>query len=829
MMDDFDPDLIEWEDHYPEEALEALARSDEELRIHNSIQVTNDFSRLTNDEFLTAIFGQSFSTEHPLVCHKAGDPDQGGWSAVGWPSNTNQPDLNWYFLPSLYRPDETGRFRAKKDLVITVYVVMVDDVGTKVPFEKFENCPPSWAIETSPGNHQLGFIFAQPISDLNLVDELKEKLIDAGLCDKGATGGTARWMRLPTAVNGRPKYGNPSPPCQLKQWRPDLRYTIDELYSKLGLIEPKQEPVSVGSSNPTSKDTPSILFDEISNEVIEALKSKGLYKSYAGSGRHEITCPWVTGHTDSKDSGTYYSEPSQEYPTGGFKCFHSHGSFFHIRQLKEHLGLVDSTPTTTISNQPQKLPPALRPVPALDPLDLPIAIRAAAIDLADRLQCPIDYLVVAMLSAAGAVIGNKVGIFPYANDESWDVYPALWGGVVGDPGSKKSPSLQAAHVPLRHLESLASQRYTNDLQAFEMAMDQHDLDLAVWNKNKGMGMKPTPPVEPKRERYIVHDSTYQALGVILADNPRGILALADELSGLLQSLDASGQEAARGFYLTGWSGTGGYSFDRIGRGSITLDRYCLSVFGGFQPDRIKAYVQLSQRGSSKNDGLLQRFQLLVWPDQLGNIKFVDRTPDQVAIDRYHKAVLSLPDLAASTIVGAKRLPNDSQLLHFDPSAQQLFNSWFLQNEKMLISGAMDSARQSHFAKYRSLVPALALLFHLLDDNHAGPVCEDCLAQAISFAEYLKKHADRIYASVSGHDHAAVRLLAERLLDGQLTNGFTCRTLMLSGWSGLSTKEQAQAAIDALVEFGWLVETEIRSGGRPSLKYALHQDASNDLL
>jgi hypothetical protein len=214
---------------------------------------------------------------------------------------------------------------------------------------------------------------------------------------------------------------------------------------------------------------------------------------------------------------------------------------------------------------------------------------------------------------------------------------------------------------------------------------------------------------------------------------------------------------------------------------------------------------------------------------LGNIKFVDRTPDQVAIAQYHKAVLSLPDLAASKIVGAKRLSNDSQLLHFDTNAQQLFNTWFLQNEKMLISGTMDSARQSHFAKYRSLVPALALLFHLLDNNHAGPVCEDCLAQAISFAKYLKKHADRIYASVSGHDHTAVRLLAERLLDGQLANGFTCRTLVLKGWSGLSTKEQAQAAIDALVEFGWLVETEIRSGGRPSLKYALHQDASTDLL
>ena len=829
MMDDFDLELMDWEDFYPEEAFEALTGSDKVVSVFNSIQVTNDFSRVTNDEFLAAIFGQSFSNEHPLVCHKAGDPDQGGWKAVFWPCNTNQPDWNWYFLPSLYRPDNTGLYRAKKDLATAVYVVMVDDVGTKVSFEKFEDCPPSWVIETSPGNHQLGFIFAEPLIDLNLADELKEKLINAGLCDKGATGGTARWMRLPAAVNSRPKYGDPSPRCKLKQWRPELRYTVNELYSKLGLIEPKQEPVSVGSSNPTIKDTPSILFDENSNEVIEALKSKGFYKSYAGSGIHEITCPWVKGHTNAKDSGAYYYEPSSKYATGGFKCFHSHGSLFHIGQLKEHLGIEDTTPTTTINKQPQKLPPALRPVPALDPLDLPIAIRDAAIDLADRLQCPIDYLVVAMLSAAGAVIGNKVGIFPYANDESWEVFPALWGGVVGDPGSKKSPSLQAAHVPLRHLESLALQRYANDLQAFEMAMDQHDLALAAWNKNKGAGLKPTPPVKPVRERYIVHDSTYQALGVILEENPRGILALADELSGLLQSLDTSGQEAARGFYLTGWSGTGGYSFDRIGRGSITLDRYCLSVFGGFQPDRIKAYVKLSQRGSSKNDGLLQRFQLLVWPDHLGNIKFVDRTPDQVAIAQYHKAVLSLPDLAASNIVGAKRLPNDSQLLHFDANAQQLFNTWFLQNEKMLISGTMDSARQSHFAKYRSLVPALALLFHLLDDMHAGPVCEDCLAKAISFAKYLKNHADRIYASVSGHDHAAARLLAERLLDGRLANGFTCRTLTLKGWSGLSTKEQAQAAIDALVEFGWLVETEIRSGGRSSLKYALHQDASSDLL
>lgn len=147
---------------------------------------------------------------------------------------------------------------------------------------------------------------------------------------------------------------------------------------------------------------------------------------------------------------------------------------------------------------------------------------------------------------------------------------------------------------------------------------------------------------------------------------------------------------------------------------------------------------------------------------------------------------------------------------------------------MLSSGQLDSARQSHYAKYRSLVPALALLFHLLD-GHPGPVCDDCLNRAVVYTGYLKSHADRIYASVSGHDHAAVRLLAERLLDGQLADGFSCRTLTLKGWAGLASREQAQAAIDALLEYGWLTESEVRSGGRPSVKYNLNLEANIDLM
>ena len=621
---------------------------------------------------------------------------------------------------------------------------------------------------------------------------------------------------------------DPRPPSHLEVCVAEMRADLEAGPDAIDAAHPPSnvEP-SASTLNPSAKVS-DFSADNDAATVIAALKEKGLYKNDLGSGKHDVTCPWVKDHTDSLDNGAAYFEPSAKYPTGGFRCHHSHGNLFHLRHLRVFLGISPVQVDAAQVVHAQKLPPALRPVPPLDPIHLPFAIRDAVADVANRLNCPPDYLVVAMLSAAGSVIGNKIGIFPYANDESWHVFPALWGGIVGDPGSKKTPSLQQAHAPLQHLENQAAQKYVQDMINFEQAKAQHELATKASKTTKGSMLTPPPPPAPKRERFVVHDTTYQALGVILADNPRGVLALADELSGLLQSLDTAGQEAARGFYLSGWSGTGSYSFDRIGRGSITLSRYCLSVFGGFQPDRIRAYVQFAQRGNSKNDGLLQRFQLLVWPDPVSSVSLVDRAANHVAMNRYHQAVLSLPQLDKQPLSSARRLANGSQLLHFSPKAQQRFNSWYIDNERLLTDGGLDPARQSHFAKYRSLVPALALLFHLLD-GHTDAVCDDCLTRGIGFAEYLKQHANRIYASVSGHDHAATRALAKRLLDGQLADGFTCRTLSMKGWSGFATREQAQSAIDALVEYGWLFETEIRTGGRPTVRYTRNPSVTSDLL
>ena len=124
------------------------------------------------------------------------------------------------------------------------------------------------------------------------------------------------------------------------------------------------------------------------------------------------------------------------------------------------------------------------------------------------------------------------------------------------------------------------------------------------------------------------------------------------------------------------------------------------------------------------------------------------------------------------------------------------------------------------AKYRSLVPSIALLCHLAD-SAAAAVSVAALERAIAWAEYLETHARRVYDAVIRGDLCAARALGEHVLAGDLTSPFSLRDVYRPGWSGLSTREAAAAAIGVLVDLDWLRVEEIRSGpagGRPTASY-----------
>ena len=342
--------------------------------------------QITNAEFVAAVFPSMPEGAFVAVSSKGGDPDIGGWPARRFDPTTGggSAETNNYVGCSTFYPGDDGSFRARKAQFSACHFLMLDDLGTKVPLDRLDGFELSWLIETSPGNHQGGIILAEPLTDGAVAVRLLNAVIDAGLCDAGATGPLSRWARLPVAINGKQKHvGEDGAPfqCRLLEWQPGNRYTPEEIADRLQLElapagRPKKTAKPAASSNGAShgiaNDADDVLTPKAAeNPVVAALKARGLYKTPLGSGKHDMTCPWVHEHTDELDTGAAYFEPDELYPVGGFCCQHSHRDKYHIRALLEFLG---------VRNAEARHKPLIRVVAG----DLHRVVDAAEKELANR-------------------------------------------------------------------------------------------------------------------------------------------------------------------------------------------------------------------------------------------------------------------------------------------------------------------------------------------------------------------------------------------------------------------------------------------------------------
>lgn len=302
---------------------------------------TDKTDSVGNDSFLMAVFGSTPAEMRPVVVSFDGDPTKvaaNSWFGRPWPFELGKPtDLpaqaNNYFSLATFRPDEAGQYRRQKARFSALHAVMLDDVGTKVAMERL-TLPPTWLLETSPGNHQAGYLLREPLADGVIADRLMNAVVAAGLSDPGANGPRARLARLPSAVNGK---HSPPFPCRLAAWRPELRYSTEELVDGLELElqstgRPQRANTRAAQSRPADGD-PVWLPRPDENNVLVALRNRGLYKAPLGAGKHDVTCPWVQEHTGAADSGTAYFEPDDSWPIGGFKCQHGHCADRHVREL----------------------------------------------------------------------------------------------------------------------------------------------------------------------------------------------------------------------------------------------------------------------------------------------------------------------------------------------------------------------------------------------------------------------------------------------------------------------------------------------------------------
>ncbi|MDA9022559.1 DUF3987 domain-containing protein [Alphaproteobacteria bacterium] len=477
---------------------------------------------------------------------------------------------------------------------------------------------------------------------------------------------------------------------------------------------------------------------------------------------------------------------------------------------------------------PKEIKPALKPVPAFDLEMLPDTFKPYVADVSELMDTPADLLAIPLMVATAATLGNAWCIAPKEKDMSWMVTPVLWGAIVAPPGAKKSPCLAKALMPLKAIE----ERLASDHQ---LKLQQHQADLLIYDaamkRAKGNAAKghpvqnvPVKPECPEAERLMTNDTTYQKLGDILHWSPRGVAVIQDELVGLLEGMNAKGQESSRAFYLSGWNGDIGFNVDRIGRPSNVIPRLALYVLGGMQPDKLQHYVRQATHGGSKNDGLMQRFQLLTYPDMPTTWNYVDRTHDHQAADDVLNAVLRLRDLKPTDVNARSSLDGQYVYLKFADDAQPVFIEAMRGFETAARKPGVPPSIRSHFEKYPRLVAALALIIHLVDGG-VGPVSLTATQKALAWAKYLTKHALRVYASADNMGATAAGALADKLKNGALRSGFARRELERKKWHGLSCKEDVDAALEFAVSANWLQEETTASGdGSRSQVYIINPKA-----
>jgi putative DNA primase/helicase len=493
---------------------------------------------------------------------------------------------------------------------------------------------------------------------------------------------------------------------------------------------------------------------------------------------------------------------------------------------------------TLPGSEPVPLPDELTPVMPFDFELLPARLRPWVEDIANRMQCPPDFVAAAVMAAMAAVIGRKVGIRPQARTD-WTVVCNLWALIVGRPGVLKSPAQEAGLAPLRRLIATANERYQEQMEAYETEALAAKLRKESAEKKAKDLLRKDPsadlktvltvgeePVFPLLKRYQANDSTPASLGELLRQNPNGLLVFRDEVVSLLKSLDRDGQDEGRGFYLTAWNGDSPYTFDRIGRGlNLHIPALCISLLGGTQPGRLSEYISQAVKGGSADDGLIQRFGLLVWPDMNGAWKNVDRDPDSKAkntaflvfdeLDR-----LNPLEIGAEQDTDYNGQPEGIPYLRFEPAALELFIEWRTALETKLRSD-LHPALESHFSKYRKLIPSLALIIHLADGG-AGPVSENATLRALAWGEYLETHAERAYSSVSRTDVSTAKAILSRIKKGDLKTPFTSRDVWRPGWSKLSDRDQVMGGLRMLEDYQHLYIESVTTGGRPKNLYHLNE-------
>ncbi len=483
----------------------------------------------------------------------------------------------------------------------------------------------------------------------------------------------------------------------------------------------------------------------------------------------------------------------------------------------------------TLTPDDQRPPtPAARPtIPDYQPFPvdaLPEPIRSFVTEAAKAIGCDASYIALPLLSALASAIGNTHRI---ELKRGWTEPAILWTATVGESGTMKTPAFKLAMKAIRKAQTKAFKEHEAARAEWEAQHQQYEAEVTGWKRQaaKGHGdagdapAKPTPPIA---HRYIVSDTTTEALAPILRDNPRGVLLARDELNGWLASFDRYTKGGRGGGDSAHWLSMHTGEEMTIDRKTgitpiIHVPSASVSITGGIQPG-ILAQAMGKEHHES---GMLARVLFAMPPRKAKWWTEAELNADtEAAVARVFDRLFGLTmeiDPDSPTLA-----PDDRpRLVTLTADGKRAWVRFY--NEHATEQAEMSGELAATWSKLEGYAARLALVVHLIrwaanDPTLGDPARADeaSIAAGVALSRWFGDEARRVYAVLSESDgEREARRLVEliRRIGGKVT----ARELTRKG------QKLADASLEALVKAGhgtWEAVPTGPKGGKPTRCFRL---------
>ena len=241
---------------------------------------------------------------------------------------------------------------------------------------------------------------------------------------------------------------------------------------------------------------------------------------------------------------------------------------------------------------------------------LPLSLAQPLNQYAQWLNVKAETLLLTLLTTVSALHNSQtIGIVN--RDWNFKVKPNLYGAIVAPPSQKKSPIVNTiADEPLKVLEKKARRAYKQQLKDYQQLIQMYEsLDQQERLEQFPEGQPPAPP--DRRKVYSFTKTTGEGLREQVKAYPdQGLLAIPDELAGLLKSLNVyrNGRGSDEEDLLSYYDGAG----ERVLRASGLagdFDTLLLGILGTIQPEVLKEFLGNCQ----DHNGRWSRFMFVNQP------------------------------------------------------------------------------------------------------------------------------------------------------------------------------------------------------------------------